>query len=170
MKVFALIALCVSLCFLGFSLVNEAPLEGGSGGYVFTRIWSLPEMDEIPQTKDWKENHSRLTSREEEVFRKEWEAKYPDVKEYITAERVRDLSRWSREAMVYYQEVNLPEPERLFWLPVCRDETGSRVLLSTTLEPLPGERPLHRDLKAFVLFDTNKLKIVWILVTIRSEI
>ena len=170
MRFLVFLVLCASLYFLGQSVLREDLAQrGASASGQAAQIWTLPEMDEIPQTKDWKPNRELLSPSEGDVFQQLWSERYPAIVERVTPALVEGLSRWGKDEMFYYREPNIPEAERVFWLPVARDETGQKVLLEATLEPLPAPRTMRRDLKLFALFDTEKKRIYWILITIRSE-
>ncbi|MDO4576186.1 MAG: hypothetical protein Q4D98_13345 [Planctomycetia bacterium] len=171
-KSFPFFLFCTSLGFLGVSMIAESPFFAGEPGQenATTQVWSLPEMDPIPQTDAWENNDTPLSEEEQKAFQKRWLEISAEVYLFITPELVRQLSRWNRDRMKCYEKTDPTPADRVFWKPTKRDETGKRVLLYTPLEPLPSTRPMRRDLTIFALYNTETQNIDWMLVTIHGEV
>ena len=63
MRFFVLFMLCASLYFLGQSVLQEENNSSRGDTPRGIPIWTLPEMDKIPQTKDWTANATPLSRR-----------------------------------------------------------------------------------------------------------
>lgn len=168
LKIFSQTALLACVAFLGGSMLWEKPFAA-SETVKTMRVGCVPEMDEIEVEGAW-QNRFDLNPEQKKKFREEWVRSFGDVKKFVTPERVREISRWSRPVMERYQYVTLPNPEKMVWKTLGHDEGGRRFLLEAPLEILPSESGMKRELKTFALFSTDSAKIEWTLITIRSQL
>lgn len=169
LKVLSLAVIAVCAGVLGWSAVYEQPFSEKSVLPKSLQVGGMPEMDALEFTEGW-ELRVEMNNVQKGALKKEWEASYEDVRKFLTPERVKQMSRWSRDKMKNYRYVSLPKPEKCEWKTLCHDAAGTCFLMETTLETLPSDPGMRRDLRAWVLYDTQKKKLRWILVTIRSEL
>ena len=167
MRYFSIFLLVLSLYLMVRSVVHEG---AQSAGHVPREvpIWTLPEMDEIPQTRNWPPDHTPLTLEENDAFQRCWEPLYPRVAEKVTPGFVWELSRFGKDSMEYYaRPPAVYRAEYVTWEPVARETEQKRVLMSAVLERLPAPYPIRRELRAFCLFSTESQSIEWVLLTIQ---
>lgn len=129
----------------------------------------LPEMDPLPIPRTW-ERQVDLNSEQKKKFEEEWLEHFGALQENLTPSVVQEISRWSRDAMKNYRYATLPNPARTQWQTEAHDSTKNLFLRTATLDALPSEQGMKRELLAGAIFDSRTGKIVSILVTIRSEL
>ena len=97
-----------------------------------------------------------------------WKRNIPTVREHLTPQRVRDLSRWARKEMENYSTV--PDLKEVALRPVHVDAERHKLVLESTVDTLPTHSPLvTRWLKVYVLYDLRSQKVAHVTVTIRGE-
>ncbi|MDO4629944.1 MAG: hypothetical protein Q4C70_12245 [Planctomycetia bacterium] len=129
----------------------------------------VPEMDPIPLLDEWK-SRVELNPELKKKFQKIWVDDFGIVRDFLTPERVQEMSRWSRTEMERYRYVTLQNPEKTDWKTVGHDENATQFLRSAFLESLPAEHGMNRRLVAYALFDTRTGNINSVVFTIRSEL
>lgn len=131
----------------------------------------LPEMEKIAAADGWAFSREDMKESQSKRFLADFTAKYPTVRQSLTPEAVRKLSRWAKKEMETYDAVTFPEAGKIFWQPIRRDAAGKKILLETTLDTLPTHSPLvTRWLKLFAIYDISTEEISVITVTIRGEV
>ncbi len=169
LKILSLASVVFGVAVLGWSAIYEQPFGEKNSSVRSLSVGSIPEMDELEFTKDWV-LRADLNSAQKSILKKEWEKNFEDVRTFLTAERVKQMSRWSRDAMRNYRYVTIPKPENCGWKTLCHDSAAKCFLMQTTFETLPSDPGMRRELCAWVLFDTSTETISWTLLTIRSEL
>lgn len=163
------------LAMLGGVLVWDAGGTGTTSGKNVSvnalPLWleCLPEMDPIPLLDEWK-SRVDLHSEQKQKFQKMWVDNFGIVRDFLTPQRIQEISRWSRTEMERYRYVTLPNPEKTEWKTVGHDENATQFLRSAFLESLPSEPGMSRRLVAYALFDTRTGNINSIIFTIQSEL
>jgi hypothetical protein len=99
----------------------------------------------------------------------DWATKRPTIEPLVTAEKVRELSRWAKKEMQEYRRV--PPLARVTLRPVSFHKEAGHLVLEGTVGTLPTHSPLvTRWLKLYLLYDQGKQAIVKVAVTIRGEV
>ena len=169
MKSFSQFLLGSSFLCLLMSMGTENPFRHFDP-YATVWLWTLPEKDEIPEIYGWQKNCRSLTKPQRDAFEARFVSRYEEVRQYVTPERVRSISRWANQEMGNYRYVNFPSAKQFSWKEARCDSSGEKILMEATIETLPSEhRAMKRYLKIFALYDTKTGYIDWVLVTIRSD-
>lgn len=141
----------------------------GSGVEPAFQMECLAEMDEVKFAENWK-FRVELSHEKKRIFQEKWYEKFGAVKEFLTAERVREMSRWSRKEMKNYRYVTLPDPELVRWETIAHDAKKNRFLRKAVLGSLPSEYGMKRELTVSAVFDVRTDEISWIGFSILSQI
>ena len=142
------------------------PPSGATGPALALR--DVPEMESIVEVDRWPLCAPADYTNAAHLAAAEWAERLPLLQAHVTPALVRSLSRWARSEMTAYRE--LPPLARPRLEPVRLQPERHQLVLQATLGPLPTHSPLvTRTLQAFVLFDLDTRRIVWIALTIRGE-
>lgn len=99
----------------------------------------------------------------------DWAGKRRSVQRLITAQRVRELSRWALKQMAAYRRV--PPLQAVAFKPIAHHAEARRLVLEGVVDTLPSHSPLvTRWLKVYLLYDCEKQVVVKVAVTIRGEL
>ncbi len=99
----------------------------------------------------------------------DWAAKRASVEPLITAQKVRELSRWAKKQMAAYRRV--PPLDKAAFRPAFYHKDARRLVLEGVLDTLPTHSHLvTRWLKVYLLYDQSTQAIVKVAVTIRGEL
>ncbi|MBM4034114.1 MAG: hypothetical protein FJ291_20365 [Planctomycetes bacterium] len=99
----------------------------------------------------------------------DWAAKRPGIEPLVTAQKVRELSRWAKKEMQEYRRV--PSLAKVAFRPAYLHKEAGHLVLEGTADTLPTHSPLvTRWLKVYLLYDQGKQAIVKVAVTIRGEV
>ncbi len=148
---------------------NNATAEKNSSIALPLWLEYAPEMEPIPLVDEWK-SRVELNPEQMQKFQKTWVDNFGIVRDFLTPQRIQEISRWSRAEMKSYRYVTLQNPEKTIWKTVGHDENATQFLRFAFLESLPSERGMNRRLVAYALFDTRTGNINSIVFTIRSEL
>jgi hypothetical protein len=98
-----------------------------------------------------------------------WAKEAPWLKEKVTPELARSLSRWAKTQMEGYNTVSPIEKAAIE--PIHKNAAGKPVVFEVMLDTLPSHSPLvKRWLKAYLVFDPAAGKITRIIVTVRGQV
>ena len=128
----------------------------------------LPDMDVADSAYRWNDAEKARFADDIRRAAAEWKTRIPQLKDRVTPEQVRSLSRWAKPQMEGYKSV--PSLEGIKLQPVGTDAKRERLVLEGTIDTLPTHSPLvTRWLKVFLLYDLHTKSISRITVTIRGE-
>lgn len=168
-KIFALVGFwCAFLVLLG-AIGGENGLWGDPLSGKTLRIEFVPEMDEVQIGKKWRAQ-VELNRSEEKVFLESWDKNFSLIQRAVTPEMVREISRWGREEMENFRYVALPRPSQTSWETVRHDPRKELFLRQARLISLPSVPQMKRELIAYALFDSRTGNILWVGITIQSQI
>jgi hypothetical protein len=128
----------------------------------------LPDMDVADSAYRWNDTEKARFSDDIRRAVAEWKTRIPRLRDRVTPEQVRSLSRWAKPQMEDYKSV--PSLDDIKLQPVGTDAKRERLVLEGTIDTLPTHSPLvTRWLKVFLLYDLHTKSISRITVTIRGE-
>jgi hypothetical protein len=151
--------------------VHLYEVAGAEGGQILSFV---PEMEPLPGM-DVPENASRWSDSEKARFddpirhaTARWKEQISEIKDQLTPERVRSLSRWAKAQMDGYTTV--PDLDKLVLRPQGADADRQWLLLEGTLDTLPTHSPLvTRWLKVYLMYDLPGKSLSRIAITIRGQ-
>ena len=169
MKTLSQLLLITSLFCLLISVGAENPFRNFDP-HATLWLWTLPEKDEIPEVYGWQKICPPLAKAQKDDFEARFVGRYEEIRQYVTPERVRSISRWATREMENYRYVNFPTVKNFSWKESRCDSSGEKFLMEATIDTLPSEhRAMKRLLKIFALYNTKTGYIDWVLITIRSN-
>jgi len=129
----------------------------------------VPEMEQIKGFDGGAPCKPEDFAEEVKKAREDWAAKRPGVERLITAQVVRDLSRWAKKQMEQYKRV--PSLDKVPFKPVACHKDARRLVLEGEVDTLPTHSQLvTRWLKVYLLYDQEKQSIAGVAVTIRGQL
>ncbi len=129
----------------------------------------LPEMDVADSAYRWNDAEKARFADDIRRAAAEWKMRIPQLRNRVTPEQVRSLSRWAKAQMEGYKSV--PSLEAVELRAAGTDAKREELVLEGTIDTLPTHHPLvTRWLKVFLLYDLHTKSICRIAVTIRGQV
>ena len=123
--------------------------------------WILP--------REWTNDQKSQAVKAQKEAQALWQKLAPQYAQWVTPEKVRELSRWAQSQMAHYRAV--PPLERSVLEPVGLSSDGRILALEGVIDTLPSHhRLVTRWLKVYVHYDLSAKKIVQVVFTIRGQL
>lgn len=128
-----------------------------------TPVRFVSEMTPIPEETWERSNPSQVTTALQNAAQ-DWIQKREEILNPLTAQKVRDLSRWAKKEMADYH------------LPPIKNQTfrathinNTKILIESVLDTLPSHHPLvTRHLKLYLIYNRKHNTISEAIITIRG--
>lgn len=129
---------------------------------------AVPEMEFIPEVDSWPPYQSAEAAGDATAFAKAWTEQRQWVGDLLPGDLAKGLSRWARPQMEKYGGV--APIEKIDFHPVSSFQPRGMIVYEAIADNLPTHSKLvTRQLKLYVLYNTESKSIVRVTVTIRGE-